>query len=272
MENNYVFISYSRHDSPFVDRLTNDLRQHGVKVWIDRENIEPGKGWQAEIEQGLGNAFSLIFVLSSNSLKSTWMLTELSAFKATNKKIIPVAIEDVDVSALPADIAKIQWADFRQSYQNGIQSLLSGLGINVYAAKPVSPKPQKSKGYAFLSYAEEDGDFASSMKKFLKDHDYAYWDYEESDRDYHSHFFLELEGVIIEASATLSILSEAWKRSPWTLKELFFSQEVGTPVFLLKAKELGPTLAIAGMTYIDFTEDTESGYRKLDRELRRKKL
>lgn len=107
---------------------------------------------------------------------------------------------------------------------------------------------------------------------FLKEHGYAYWDYEESDRDYHSQFFLELESVIIEASATLSVLSESWKRSPWALKEFFFSQEVDTPVFLLKAKALGPTLAIAGMTYIDFNKDTNKGYQKLHKELKRKQL
>ena len=40
----------------------------------------------------------------------------------------------------------------------------------------------------------------------------------------------------------------------------------------MKAKEIGPTLAIAGMTYIDFTTDRVSGFRKLEKELRRKKL
>jgi hypothetical protein len=272
MGNDYVFISYSRHDSPFVERLAGDLRQQGIDVWIDRENIAPGQSWQQEIEHGLKKASSLIFVLSSNSIKSKWMLSELGAFWATKKRIVPVIIEDVDEAALPADISRIQWADFRQSYQTGFQSLLSGLGISISAAKPVTQKSKKTKGYAFLSYTEEDGDFVSSLKEFLKEHGYAYWDYEESDRDYHSQLFLELEGVIIEASATLSILSEAWKRSEWAVKEFFFSQEVETPVFLLRAKELGPTLAIAGMTYIDFTKDLVSGFRKLDKELKRKKL
>lgn len=81
---------------------------------------------------------------------------------------------------------------------------------------------------------------------------------------------LELEGVIIDAAATLSVLSEDWKRSRWTVREYFFSEEVKTPVFLLKAKEMSPTLAIAGLTFIDFTKSNEDGYKKLDRELKRK--
>jgi len=271
-EQDYVFISYSRHDQQFVDRLASDLRQRGVELWIDRESIAAGQSWQEQIGRALRDASALIFIISSNSMKSQWMVAELEAFWATKKKLIPAVIEEVDTSALPPSIAEIQWADFRQSYDMGLQSLIAGLGAHFIGSKPVSGKAKQTKGYAFLSYAEEDRDFVSSLKDFLKDHSYAYWDYDESDRDYHSQLFLELEGVIIEASATLSVLSEAWKQSPWTVKEFFFSEEVGTPVFLLKAKRLGPTLAIAGITYIDFTLDAAAGFRRLDRELKRKRL
>lgn len=271
--NQYVFISYSRHDTAFVDKFSADLRKHGLQVWIDRESIAPGKQWQEQIELGLKGASVLIFVVSQNSLKSRWMTHELEAYSAEGKKIVPVIIEDIEATQLPAFIANIQWADFRRSYKEGLEKLLEALGVKLeLRVTPIPPKTKQTKGYVFLSYAESDSDFVGSLKKFLKDHGYAYWDYEESDRDYHSHLYLELEGVIIEASATLSILSEAWKRSQWTIKEFFFSQEVNTPVFLLKAKELGPTLAIAGMTYIDFTKSLQAGYVKLNKELNRKKL
>lgn len=273
---NTVFISYSRYDAVFVDRLSGDLRQQGVHVWIDREQIMPGQQWQREIERGLNNANILIFVISRHSLRSQWVLTERDVYAANNRKIIPILIEDIDLSELPTFIANIQWADFRQSYKDGLESVFNGLGLypqtTTTTTTPAPKQPNKIKGYAFLSYAEDDMDFVASLKLFLKEHGYAYWDYEESDRDYHSQFFLELESVIIEASATLSVLSESWKRSPWALKEFFFSQEVDTPVFLLKAKVLGPTLAIAGMTYIDFNKDKNLGFQKLHKELIRKQL
>lgn len=78
--------------------------------------------------------------------------------------------------------------------------------------------------------------------------------------------------MIQEAAATLSILSPSWKRSEWAVKEYMFSSEVGTPVFLLRAKKIGPTLVIAGVPYIDFVQDRVSGFKKLDRELNRKGL
>jgi hypothetical protein len=51
-----------------------------------------------------------------------------------------------------------------------------------------------------------------------------------------------------------------------------FSQEVDTPVFLLMAREMGPTLVTMGVPHIDFTADSQQGFEKLDRALRRKGL
>jgi hypothetical protein len=75
--------------------------------------------------------------------------------------------------------------------------------------------------------------------------------------------------VISGAVATVSVLSEAWKVSTWSLRELFFSQEIGKPVFLLKAKPISPTLAISGFPYIDFTKSRQQAFVRLAKELER---
>ena len=84
--------------------------------------------------------------------------------------------------------------------------------------------------------------------------------------------YLELEGIIQDAVAMLSFLSPDWKRSRTAVKEYHFSSEVGIPVFLLKVRDPGPTLVIAGLPYIDFTQDHAAGFRRLDKELSRKGL
>lgn len=268
----YVFISYAQSDSAFVNRLSAELRQKGISVWIDNQEIHPGSDWLKEIKKGLINASALIYVISSNSLKSKWVERELLFIIHQEKIILPVLIDEVNKDEIPSFLRNIQWADFTSSYSEGLKSLLRGLESISKSTKPIASEPKKSKGYVFISYTKEDSDFVKYLKSFLKNRGYAYWDYEESDRNYHSQFFLELEGVIIEASATLSVLSEKWKQSKWTVKEFFFSEEVGTPVFLLKAKNISPTLAIAGMTFIDFTTNIEKGLEKLGKELKKKNL
>lgn len=146
------------------------------------------------------------------------------------------------------------------------------IGGEVTIGAHVERKPQKSKGCVFLNYAEDVSDFVDRPREFLRVHGYAYWDYEDSDRDYHSQLFLELEGVISKAAATLAVLSDAWKNSMWTVKKYFFPEEVEILVFLLRAKPMSQTLAIVGIPYVDFVSDGEAGFAKLDKELRRKKL
>jgi hypothetical protein len=78
---------------------------------------------------------------------------------------------------------------------------------------------------------------------------------------------LELEERITNAEATLSVVSPYWKKSPTALQELHFSKDVETPVFLLRIKNPGPTLALAGLTFIDFMGSREAGFAKLAEEM-----
>lgn len=96
---------------------------------------------------------------------------------------------------------------------------------------------------------------------------YSFWDYLASRRDYQRDYTLELEDRIANAEATLSVISPDWKKSSTALQKLHFSKEIGTPVFILKAKSLGPTLALAGLTFIDFTTSKATGFSQLAEEM-----
>lgn len=268
----YVFISYSRQDETFVNRLASDLRNSGIQIWRDIEEISAGSNWVNAIEMGIKRASVFLYISSKNSIKSIWMGEELKAFYEKGGFIIPVVIDDEGASHMPSYLEMIQWADFRSNYDKAFRFLLKSLEYFPREEQPIKSKKKKSKGYVFLSYAEEDTQFVKKLRKFLKDRGYAYWDYAESDRDYHTQLFLELEGIINEAVATLSILSPDWKRSKWTVREYFYSEDAKIPVFLLKVRELGPTLAIAGIPYIDFVNDPNVGFSKLVKELKRKGL
>jgi hypothetical protein len=268
----YVFVSYSRKDNEFVERLTNDLRQAGIKVWRDVDAILPGQEWASEIKSGVEQAEALLFVSSQNSVYSEWMSRELEFAIRNIKTVIPLVIDDEGSRNMPQSLYRIQWLDFRTNYRAAFERLITVLPDTLRQGQPVIQKSHNSKGYVFISYAQEDTAFVTQLRNFLQAKGYGYWDYQDSDRDYHTQLANELESVIREASATLSVLSPHWKRSKWAAKEFLFSEEVGTPVFLLMARKMEPTLVIAGIPYIDFTENAEIGFSKLDRELRRKGL
>lgn len=271
MTNNFVFISYSREDRSFVDRLSQDLRRGGVTTWQDTKEIAAGENWRLAIERSLREAPVLLYVASAHSVSSQWMSRELGAALRRGARIIPVILDDHGEQGLPTLLRDFQWVDFRNAYDEALVRLLVVLQP-LRSKWPVEQRKAQAKGYVFLSYAEEDASFADDIKKFLKQRDYGYWDYRESDRDYHADLYLELESVIQEAAATLSFLSPEWKRSRTAVKEYHFSQEVGVPVFLLRVRNPGPTLAVAGIPYIDFSEDHREGFERLDRELSRRGL
>ena len=270
----HVFISYSRKDAEFVDRLANDLRNAGVNVWRDIDDIAPGEDWAGNIKDAVTKANVFLYVASKDSIHSQWMNREVAIALQMGITVIPVIIDDDGAGNLPTDLRRIQWLDFRKNYNAALSELIKALpklskSEDVKEAQNGSPK---SKGYVFISFAEEDSDFVKELRNALSDRGYGYWDYQNSDRDYHTLLFLELESIIKEASATLSVLSPDWKKSQWAAKEYLFSQDVGTPVFLLMYRDMGPTLVTAGQPYIDFTKSKEDGFAKLDRELKRKGL
>jgi hypothetical protein len=228
MTEQYVFISYSREDREFVDRLQEDLRKAGVNTWQDTKEIAPGENWRMAIEESLLRASAMLYVSSSRSASSHWMTKELEAVFSRGNRVIPLILDDEGESGLPAFLREIQWVDFRPGYEGALDQLLTALH-SFRAERPVAPATQKAKDYVFLSYAEEDASFVDELKGFLKKHEYGYWDYRESDRDYHHDLYLELEGVIREAIATLSFISPEWKRSRTAVQEYHFRWRLAFP-------------------------------------------
>ena len=271
MASQFVFISYSREDRAFVDRLSEDLRNSGVTTWQDTKEIAPGENWRLAIERSLRLASALLYVASAQSVSSQWTSKEVEAVYSRGTQVIPVVIDDQGERGLPHFLREFQWVDFRGGYEGALTQLLAALQ-RLRTERLVEPRMEQAKGYVFLSYAEEDASFLDDLKAFLKQRSYAYWDYRESDRDYQADLYLELETVIQEAAATLSYLSPDWKQSRTAVKEYHFSTEVGVPVFLLRVRNPGPTLAVAGLPYIDFSQDHRAGFKRLERELSREGL
>lgn len=284
----YVFISYLYRDFKFVSLMVEELEKEGVRVWLDAREIKPGADWGSAITEAIQAADAIIFVASADSTISRleYLRADLRGAVSMAKAIIPVAVDDVGLRSLPDELKELQPIDARHRHnaigikdnkppqlpESALKAILERLPDSVQSNKPVKPQAPKSKGYIFISYAQEDTEFVTSLRQFLKERGYGYWDYQDSDRNYQTQLFLELEEVIKGAAATLSVLSPDWKKSQWAAKEYLFSQEVGVPVFLLMARDMGPTLVTQGYTYIDFSRDISSGYTKLDKELRRKGL
>lgn len=276
-EKSTVFISYSKHDQQFVDQLAKDLRAAGVRVWRDVDDIHPGENWEKMNMHAIQVSDAILHVISEYSAETDWLTEEIQAAHQRGAFVVAAACDEEGREKSGFLYFGIEIVDFipyysDYDYDRSLGELIKMLPDNVKQAEPMRIESGTAKGYAFISYAGEDTEFVDHLKEYLAGRGYAYWDYRESPRDYQSQLFLELESVILDAVATLSVISPDWKKSKWAVREFFFSEEARIPIFLLKARDPGPTLPLAGMLYIDFTQDRNAGFQKLDDELKRKGL
>ncbi|GAB4578950.1 MAG: hypothetical protein Fur0022_16870 [Anaerolineales bacterium] len=86
-----VFISYSRRDKAFVQKIYEAIRARGgLDVWVDWENIPLTADWWSEIERGIENADAFAFVISPDSLRSRVCGDEIQTAVNANKRLIPI--------------------------------------------------------------------------------------------------------------------------------------------------------------------------------------
>jgi hypothetical protein len=77
-----IFISYSRKDITFADRLDVALKARGFEPLIDRTDIYAFEEWWKRIEDLIVRADTIIFVLSPDAVKPGTVALKEVAFAA----------------------------------------------------------------------------------------------------------------------------------------------------------------------------------------------
>ena len=80
-----AFVCHSSANKDIAERFASDLRSRGVDAWFDKWEIAPGDSLRRKIEEGILEAGFFTALITSESLKSEWVQTELDA--ATIRKI-----------------------------------------------------------------------------------------------------------------------------------------------------------------------------------------
>ena len=119
-----IFFSYSRTDTAFAIKLALDLKKDDYDVWIDQEDIRAGSEWDMQIEQALTTCDCLVYIQSERSAASQNVLDEVYYVLEENKPVIPVLISE---SKAPFRIKRLQYINFINNYEAGLQSLKDNL-------------------------------------------------------------------------------------------------------------------------------------------------
>ncbi|WP_437623826.1 toll/interleukin-1 receptor domain-containing protein [Sorangium sp. So ce1151] len=105
-----IYISYSHHDSKYVEKLAAALSDLGQTPFYAEDSIAPGEKFHTVLSQNLREADVVAFILSKNSIESRYTMTEMGAalgyFEERGRPaVIPVLIDD---SQIPAQVNHLQ--------------------------------------------------------------------------------------------------------------------------------------------------------------------
>ncbi len=110
-----VFISYSRKDIDFAKKLTSELQKSELDFWVDWDGIPPTVDWWREIEKGVEEADTFIFLISPDSVASKVCGLEIDCAVKNCKRIIPLVVRDVKEGETPKQLGHLNWIFFRES-------------------------------------------------------------------------------------------------------------------------------------------------------------
>ena len=134
----HIFLSYVREDSVLVEKLTADLTERGIHVWLDRLSIKPGYFWKDAIRQAIIEGDFFIACFSSNyaSRDKSYMneeltvaIEELRKYGPSRPFFIPLLLSECDVPASSIGAGKtlldLQWVPMYQNWEEGIERIIS---------------------------------------------------------------------------------------------------------------------------------------------------
>ena len=125
-----VFLSHNIVDKPWACRLKTTLQAHGLKVWLDKDEIRPGELVVAALERGLRESRAVALVVSPEALHSGWVQEEYSRAITLSVQgelnLIPLLRRDAE---LPGFLANRSSVDFRTDdlFDDGVDLLVWGI-------------------------------------------------------------------------------------------------------------------------------------------------
>ena len=106
----HIFISYSKKDIVYAEKLINRLRREGFNPWVDMDGLSAGTYWQDRLQKQIETCDAYILIMSNNARHSKWVPDELVTAKTNGKPIFPLLLDD---TKLFLALQTIQFEDVR---------------------------------------------------------------------------------------------------------------------------------------------------------------
>src|SRR5262249_5243987 len=108
-----VFLCHNWADKPAVRQLARQLRERGLRPWLDESELRPGLPWQRTLEDQIQSIPAAVVIFGSQV--APWQDQELAAFLRQFLRrscpVIPVLLPGAERPDLPVFLDAMTWVD-----------------------------------------------------------------------------------------------------------------------------------------------------------------
>jgi hypothetical protein len=139
-----VFVSYSRKDQPFVERLAASLEERGFSMDWDQAKADPTNvsmgiaaedEWWIRLQELIAAADAMVFVVSPDSARSNVCDEEIAYARALGKRVIAILYRSIDFDKAPPRLGalnvKISFVEEADVYDESLDELERALALDV---------------------------------------------------------------------------------------------------------------------------------------------
>ena len=132
-----VFISYSRKDIEFAQRIHHELEARDREPWVDWQDIPPTSEWVDEVYAVIQATDTFLFVISPDSVVSEICALEIEHAVKHNKRLVPVVLRDVEDDQVHSVISAHNWVFLREEddFEANFELLIDALDTDLEYVK-----------------------------------------------------------------------------------------------------------------------------------------
>ncbi len=103
----HIFISYSRSDKHYAERIADKLKLGGLEVWWDT-SLLAGDDWDIMLDEAIKQSLAMVVVLTDNAIESHWVTYEWVMASTLGIRVIPLMVEEVDIKSIHRKLERFQ--------------------------------------------------------------------------------------------------------------------------------------------------------------------
>jgi TIR domain len=124
-----VYLSYHWQDKDAARSLARQLRNRGLRPWMDERQLRPGAPWQPELAEIIARVRAAAVVIGAQ--RGPWQTREIYAFIQQSVSrgcaIVPMLLPDADTADLPVFLQGLTWVNLAVPQPDPIDQLVWGI-------------------------------------------------------------------------------------------------------------------------------------------------